>query len=118
MADKDLQMKERVAGSSHNLYPITKAANVSVSRANNTNIPSGDTKIQDVMDDLGAMAFDDGDSLVYLGGGEQQYNGNLPESEINDTTASATTTWSSAKLKALFELLGVTFDSNMNGTVS
>lgn len=114
--DDNFQMREMERGSfTRNLYPITKAENVNVTVANN--IPPNANTAKKVFEKLSELAFDDGTDLVYLGGGESQYEGLVPESEIDDTKASASSTWSSAKLKQIFELLGVTFDSNMNPSV-
>ena len=124
MADYDVQIKNVENGVSSNIYPLTKASNATVTP--NNNVPTSATDAQAVFDNLGEMAFNDGSELVYISSTAtatvsedetEEYTGVLPDSEINDSTTSAASTWSSSKLKSIFELLGVTFDSEGNASV-
>ena len=57
------------------------------------------------------MAYSEGDNLVYLDTeGEEGEPASGSMSEVDDETVSTSTTWSSAKLKALFEQLGIVFE--------
>jgi hypothetical protein len=67
---------------------------------------------------MGSMAFSNGDDVVYIEDGSDAGNFEAPVTEVDDSVVSLTKTWSSAKIKALFELLGVTFDSKLNGSVT
>lgn len=109
MADFNIQMRNKQGSNSDSLYPITKDSNIK-SSSSNANLPSGTQTAKDVFDSLGKMAFDNGDKLIYLDDQVQtDANDLLGTTEINDDDVSTSTTWSSAKLKALFEQLGIDF---------
>ena len=117
MADFNIQMKKKQGSNSDSLYPITKDSNIK-SSSSNANLPSGTQTAKDVFDSLGKMAFDNGEKLIYLDDQVQtDANDLLGTTEINDDDVSTTTTWSSSKLKALFEQLGIDFSAE-NTTVS
>lgn len=110
---KNFQMKNRTKGSDEDLFPITNASNAKVTPTNN--VPKTATDAQKVFDAMGAMAFTDGNDLVHIVPVEE--NPELPEtpiSEIDDSVVSTVKGWSSAKIKACFEALGVRFDSDLN----
>lgn len=115
MADLNIQLKQVSGGETTNINPITTAKNTSVTP--NNNVPSTATDSQAVFDSLGEMAFSDGSNIAYLSE-SSDYDGTLPDSEIDDTTTSVSSTWSSSRLKTIFELLGVTFDDSGNPSVS
>ena len=80
----------------HNLYPVSKSSNIQVIPQNN--IPSSATNAQAVFDNLGEMAFNDGDDMVYLGESDEGFQ--LPStSEIDDSQISLVYTWSSQKIE-------------------
>lgn len=116
MADLDIQMQRVVNKAKSNIYPITVPKNVNVTPKNK--IPSSATNMQKVLDSMGDMAFSNGDDVVYITDGSDAGSFEAPVTEVDDSVVSLTKTWSSAKIKALFELLGVTFDSKLNGTVT
>ena len=107
MAEYNIKINNKINGSKDTLYPITKADNVKI--ASTENLPSGMTTSEDVFNALGDMAFDDGDNLIYLGSEAATGSDVGTYTEVNDNTVSTTSTWSSAKLKQLFESLGVKF---------
>lgn len=115
MADIDVQMQRVVKKVKSNVYPITVPKNVNV--IPNNKIPSSATNMQKVLDSMGSMAFSNGDDIVYIEDGSDGGNMAEPVTEVDDSVVSLTKTWSSAKIKALFELLGVTFDSKLNGMI-
>ena len=115
MADIDVQMQRVVKKVKSNVYPITVPKNVNVTP--NNKIPSSATNMQKVLDSMGSMAFSNGDDVVYIEDGSDGGNMVEPVTEVDDSVVSLTKTWSSAKIKALFELLGVTFDSKLNGMI-
>lgn len=78
------------------LYPINTATDVSID-VNNNAIPSSVKNLQNLVDNIGSMAFNQGEDFVYLGE-STDYNGELSNSEISDNSISTITTWSSSKI--------------------
>ena len=95
------------------LYPVNTAGDVSVDKSNNERIPSSVTNVQDMLDTIGTMAFDDGEDLVYLGTGED-YSGEIATSEINDDDKSYVSTWSSKKLNSHVEQYAPTYSNTLD----
>lgn len=59
MATFDIQMKQRDNnGVNNNMYPNTKAANVSIA-TNNPALPTNSSTVEDVVAELGDLAFED-----------------------------------------------------------
>ena len=107
MAEYNIKINNKNNGSKDILYPITKASNIEIN--DTSNLPSGVTTSEGVFNALGDMAFEDGDDLLYIGSESTAGSDVGSYTEVNDDTVSTTSTWSSAKLKQLFESLGVTF---------
>ena len=78
------------------LYPINTATDVSIDVKNDT-IPSSVKNVQDLVDNIGSMAFNNDSDLVYLGD-STDYDGEIPNTEISDNNISEITTWSSSKI--------------------
>ena len=117
MSNINTQIQVVKNGVSDNYYPVTTASNTTVTSSASSNIPSSANTVQKALDALGELAFDDGDNLVYLSSGTSGSNSGLPtDTEVDDSTVSSSKTWSSAKIKTLFEKLGLTFDSSGNVT--
>lgn len=95
------------------LYPINTAEDVSIDRKNNSSLPVGVENVQNLADNIAAMAFEDGSNLVYLGTTDN-YSGQNPESEINDNVESTASTWSSKKLNSHVERFVPTKDIALN----
>lgn len=89
------------AGNVNILYPINTADDVSVDRSKNNSLPSV-KNLQELINNFGAMAFDEGTDLVHISTAED-YSGESPNSEINDNITSASYTWSSNKLNTHVE---------------
>ena len=110
MAEYNVQINKKVGNTKDTLYPVTKDKNVKVT-STNASLPANVSTAKDLVDGLGSMAFSSGSNLVYT---EESTDSNAISesvlSEVNDDKVSTTTTWSSSKLKALFEQLGVTFE--------
>ena len=79
------------------LYPITQSRDVSIEMSNGS-IPSGANTVQRVIDKLGDLAFNSGESVVYLDESEES-DSEVPNSEIDDGRISSAYTWSSKKLE-------------------
>lgn len=79
------------------LYPQNTGKDVSVSRASNSKIPSTVSNVQGLVDNIGEMAFVDKDAMVFLGESDN-YEGNIMETEINDSYIGVGYTWSSKKI--------------------
>ena len=107
MAEYNVIINKKSGNTNDKLYPTTKAGNVKITYT--TNLPSGVSNTEQLANALGDMAFDDGDSLLYIGEESSTGASAAEYSEVNDDTVSTTSTWSSSKLKALFESLGVKF---------
>ena len=81
------------------LYFQNTGSDVMVAKDQNPNIPNNVEDLQDVVNVLGKMAFDNGDKILYLDETSEDYDdGQRPVSEINDDEVSDATTWSSKKL--------------------
>ena len=98
-----IQMVNVHNGITDNIYPLTNADIVNVIPQNN--VPANATNTQAVFDNLGSLAFDDGENLIYLGESEEDDDVNLGNSEIDDTQVSSVTTYSSKKISELLEAL-------------
>ena len=79
------------------LYPQNTASDVSINKDKNPIIPSNVNKLQDLVDNIGEMFFEDKDNVVFLGESEE-YDGDLINTEINDNIISSSYTWSSEKI--------------------
>lgn len=110
------QIQQVVNKQKTNVYPVTTPENVTVTPANK--IPSSATTMKKVLDSMGSMAFSNGDDVVYIEDASDGGTMATPTTEVDDSVVSLTKTWSSSKIKALFELLGVTFDSSLNDSVA
>lgn len=95
-------------GDVNKILPATDAEDVSISRDKNKNIPAGLETAQDVIDNLGASAFKNAEELLYIGYGNEIDEKPI-ETEINDSTVSDVTTWSSKKIKTYIDGDGSNF---------
>lgn len=78
------------------LYPLNTADDVHVN-ISNSSIPANTVTVQNVVDKLGDMAFNDGKNLAYLGTGTDYSDGEVVDSEIRDDEVSEVYAWSSSK---------------------
>ena len=79
------------------LYPQNTASDVLINKDRNPIIPETVNKLQDLVDNIGEMFFEDKDNVVFLGESEE-YDGDLINTEINDNIISSSYTWSSEKI--------------------
>ena len=79
------------------LYPQNTATDVTIDKTGNKRIPANINKLQDLVNNIGEMAFVDKDKMVFLAESEE-YSGELVNSEIDDSITSISSTWSSSKM--------------------
>lgn len=85
------------------LFPITNGKDVRLDTNNNEAIPSGIRNVQNLVDNLKEMAFEDGENVVRVGFDDGEFDVNeIASSEINDNETSLATTWSSKKINNSF----------------
>lgn len=84
------------------LYPISTGEDVSIDKTN-TNLPKNAINVQDIINSIGKMAFEDGNDVVRFDAIEEgdDYEGPDCVTEINDDLISLGTTWSSKKITSL-----------------
>lgn len=92
------------------LYPINTANDVTIDNTNSS-LPASVSNAQELIDNLGNMAFDDGEELVYITDGAN-YDGTLITGEINDDDVSLSTTWSSNKITTYTEQVMPSYECN------
>ena len=80
------------------LYLKNEGRDVSISRDQNAVIPADVQTVQDLANKLKALAFGDGENLVYIGEGEVDLGTLPPMTEVDDNRLSVTLTWSSQKI--------------------
>lgn len=80
------------------LYLKNEGRDVAISRDQNAVIPSDVQTVQDLANKLKALAFGDGENLVYIGDGEVGSGTLPPMTEVDDNRLSVTLTWSSQKI--------------------
>lgn len=95
------------------LYPLNTAEDVSVDKKSNPALPANVQTLKDIIDSLGAMAFNDGSKLVYLAEGAS-YEGEQVGTEINDDTISLASAWSSKKVNTHTELFTPTYENDVD----
>ena len=79
------------------LYPVNTGEDVTIKR-DNSNLPSGVTNLQQLIDKMGPATFSNAETIVYAG--ETLGTTNNPSlSEINDNITKNSLTWSSNKIK-------------------
>ena len=78
------------------LYPINTASDVSVDKTNPA-IPSSVENVQNLVDKVKTMAFNDGKDVVFFSDSSEASAQNV-SSEIDDSKLSVVTTWSSNKI--------------------
>ena len=83
------------------IYPITTGDDTIIDRKN-VKLPESIDNLQKLADNLGIMAFEDGDDVVYFADGSNDADpGEITASEIDDRQSSLTTTYSSSKIDKL-----------------
>lgn len=100
MANITAQIKQKTGNTINNINPLTTAGNVSVTTTN-TDLPSGVSDVQDVVDELKSMAFNDGNNIVYLTDTPDQTYDPTVIDYIDDAHTTAYSTWSSSKINSL-----------------
>ena len=78
------------------LYPVNTGEDVSIKR-NNSNLPSGVTNLQQLVDKMGPTAFANAEKMVFAGTTLGTAN-DPATSEINDNAVKNSLTWSSEKI--------------------
>ena len=84
------------------LYPISTGEDVSIDKSNSS-LPENVINVQDIINSIGRMAFEDGDDVVRFSADEvaDEYEGDVPLSEINDDIIDSNSTWSSKRISSL-----------------
>lgn len=85
------------SGNVNVLYPVNYASDVQVDKSKNKVIPSSISNLQELLNNIGEMAFSNGNDLVYLGN-STDFPDEAISTEIDDSKTDLAYTWSSKKI--------------------
>lgn len=98
------------------LFPITNGKDVRLDTTENEAIPAGVRNVQTLVDNLKDMAFEDGENVVRVGFTDEEFDpSKIVSSEIDDSTTSLASAWSSKKVTNSF--IGYIRDVKINDLI-